>query len=77
MNEVCRDHDAKEQDYMDQIIELQSRLNEMEIEERRKSQKKEGKEVCDAVSDLETAIRIAELNDSDEESSDGCSIDYI
>ena len=75
MNEVCRDHDAKEQDYMGQIIELQNRLNEME--KRRNSQKKEGKEVCVAVSDLETAIRIAELNDSDEENSDGCSIDYI
>eukprot|EP00956_Cyclotella_meneghiniana_P005994 scaffold7806_cov35-Cyclotella_meneghiniana.AAC.2 len=77
MNEVCRDHNLKEQDYMGQIIELQNRLNEIEIEKRRKSQKKEGKEVCDAVSDLETAIRIAELNDSDEENSDDCSIDYI
>lgn len=77
INEVCRDHDAKEQDYMGQIIELQNRLNEMEIGKRKKSLEKEGREVCDAVSDLETALRISELNDCDEENSDDCSIDYI
>lgn len=84
MNEVCRNYDAKEQDYMGQliqkdavIIEFQNRLNEIEFGERRDKLQKEGKEVCDAVSELETAIRMAEMDSSDEENSDESSVDYI
>ena len=83
MNEVCRNYDAKEQDYMGQliqkdaiIIDLQNKLNEMEFGKRREKLQQEGKQVCDAVSELETAIRMAEMNDSDEED-DESSVDYI
>ena len=83
MNEVCRNYDTKEQDYMGQLIEkdaiivdLQNRLNEMEFGKRREKLQKDGKELCDAVSELETAIRMAEMNDSEEED-DECSVDYI
>jgi hypothetical protein len=83
MNEVCRTYDAKEQDYMGQliqkdamIVDLQNKLNEMEFGIRREKLQKEGKEVCDAVSELETAIRMAELNDSEDEESDA-SVEYI
>jgi hypothetical protein len=82
MNEVCRNYDSKEQDYMGQliqkdtiIVDLQNRLNEIEFGKRREHLQKEGKNVCDAVSELETAIRMAELNDSEEE--DESSVDYI
>jgi hypothetical protein len=54
---------------------LQNRLNEIEFGKRREHLQKEGKNVCDAVSELETAIRMAELNDSEEE--DESSVDYI
>lgn len=84
MNEVCRNYDAKEQDYMGQliqkdaiIVELQNKLNEIEFSMRREKWHKKGKEVCDAVSEMETAIRMAEMDDSEEENSDESSIDYI
>ncbi|KAL7511129.1 hypothetical protein ACHAXN_008185 [Cyclotella atomus] len=82
MNEVCRTYDAREQDYMGQliqkdaiIVDLQNKLNEIEFGTRRKQLQKEGKEVCDAVSELETAIRMAEMNDSEDESD--ASVEYI
>jgi hypothetical protein len=85
MNEVCRIYDSKEQDFMEQliqkdkvIVDLQNRVNELEVSQRRQRFRAEGKVVCDVVSEMETEIRMRDLSSRQgEESGDDSSCDYI
>jgi|Transcript_612 chromosome segregation ATPase len=88
LNEVCRVNDAKEQDYMGQlierdmrIVELQNALNEREEEMRRLKLRMEGREVGDVVSKMETDMMmimgLEEQGEQEGVESDDSSCDYI
>ncbi|KAL3788228.1 hypothetical protein HJC23_004695 [Cyclotella cryptica] len=85
MNEVCRTYDSKEQDYMGQliqkdkiIVDLQNRVNELELGQQRERLRQNGKAVCDVVSEMETEIRMRDLRSvQGEESGDDSSCEYV